>query len=187
MVDRLGSDAVEMAVRLAKPIVAALPAELVALPLAFALDTVIRRHPDLVDRLTSLKGRALVVAPTDVPHPLALGLTVSGRPWLRVATLADLDTAAAVIGGPVHLLLALLEGRVDGDAVFFTRALAVEGDMSVVVALRNALDGESIDLKAELLDALGPAGYMLAGLERLASRVIRLWGSDDGSRRPGHA
>ena len=187
MVDWASHEAVGVFLRLARPVVTALPAKLLALPLVFAFDALIRRHPDLIDRLALLKGRTLIIAPSDVPRPIALGLTVSGRPWLRVAAPSDVDAAAATIAGPIQLLLALLEGRVDGDAVFFSRALSVEGDMSVVVALRNALDGEAIDLKAELLDALGPVGHALAGLERLAMQALFLRGPADRPGRPGNA
>lgn len=167
-------DAKEWALRLAVPLADALPAALVEPALGFAFAAVTRRHPALVDRLDSLKGRTVVVAPTEVSRPLALGVDASGRPWFRLATAADRDAAAASVTGPIRLLLALLEGRVDGDAVFFTRALKVEGDMSAVVALRNAVDSEDIDLKADLLDALGPVGAVLARLERFAIDVDRL-------------
>jgi len=41
-------------------------------------------------------------------------------------------------------MIELLEGRADGDALFFSRTLTVEGDMEAVVALRNAIDGSEI-------------------------------------------
>ena len=74
-----------------------------------------------------------------------------------------------------------------GDAVFFSRALKVEGDMNVVVALRNALDSEDIDLKADVLRALGPLGTVLARLERLAVKVGGLQESVGRHRPPEEA
>jgi len=176
-------DAQELAVRLAMPLAAVLPAAIIEPAVAFALNAVGRRHPGLVDRLDLLKGRIVVVAPTDIDRPLALGIDLSDRPWARLATAADRGSATASISGPIRLLVALLEGRVDGDAVFFSRALKVEGDMNVVVALRNALDSEDIDLKADVLHALGPVGAVLARLERLAVEVGGLQESI-GRRRP---
>lgn len=164
-------DARELAVRLAMPLASVLPASIIDPAVAFAVNAVGRRHPGLADRLDLLKGRMVVVAPTDIVRPLALGIDHSGRPWARLATMVDRRSATASISGPVRLLVALLEGRVDGDAVFFSRALKVEGDMNVVVALRNALDSEDIDLKADVLRALGPLGTVLARLERLAVKV----------------
>ncbi len=54
------------------------------------------------------------------------------------------------------MLVDLLEGRIDGDAVFFARGLTVEGDMAAVVALRNAVDSAEIDLAEDVLALLGP-------------------------------
>lgn len=34
----------------------------------------------------------------------------------------------------------MVDGRYDGDALFFTRDLRVEGDTEAIVCLRNALD-----------------------------------------------
>lgn len=184
MPERAIVDVEELALQLAVPLAGVLPDILVEPALGFAFAAVARRHPGLFDRLDSLKGRIVIVAPTDVDRPLALGIDASGRPWFRLATPADRGAAAASVSGPIRLLLALLEGRVDGDAVFFTRALEVEGDMSVVVALRNAVDGEDIDFKADLLDALGPMGVALTRLERLAIDVGRLLAPVERGRGP---
>jgi predicted lipid carrier protein YhbT len=35
----------------------------------------------------------------------------------------------------------LLEGKLDGDALFFSRDLVVDGDTEAVVMLRNIIDG----------------------------------------------
>lgn len=71
--------------------------------------------------------------------------------------------------GELVLLLALLEGRIDGDAVFFSRDLAVSGDMEAMLALRNALDDCEINLPSDLADMAGP----LAPLVRRAGEQIR--------------
>ena len=62
-------------------------------------------------------------------------------------------------------LIELLEGRVDGDALFFSRDLAIEGDTEVVLMLRNAVDSEVIDVLDDLTSVFGP----LAGLARKAA------------------
>src|SRR5690606_37921138 len=81
--------------------------------------------------------------------------------------------ARAVIRADFPTLLQLLEGRIDGDALLFSRDLAVEGDMEVVVALRNALDGAGIDLVADLASLFGP---FAAPAESAARQAIRLGG-----------
>ena len=70
---------------------------------------------------------------------------------------------------PMLTLLALLEGRIDGDAVFFSRSLSVTGDMEAMLALRNALDDCSFDLPRDLAAMAGP----LALPFRRIAEVIR--------------
>ena len=53
-------------------------------------------------------------------------------------------------------LIALLEGRIDGDALFFSRELSIEGDTEAVVALRNAVDSAEVDVLGDVMAALGP-------------------------------
>jgi ubiquinone biosynthesis protein UbiJ len=54
------------------------------------------------------------------------------------------------------ILIRLLDGRLDGDALFFSRDLMIEGNMEAVVTLRNAVDGAGIDLLDDLLSVFGP-------------------------------
>jgi len=63
------------------------------------------------------------------------------------------------------MLIDLLEGRLDGDALFFSRELTVEGDTEAVLLLRNAVDSDEVDLFEDLLSVLGP----LAGPLRFAA------------------
>lgn len=68
----------------------------------------------------------------------------------------------------MEALLALLEGRIDSDALFFTREIVIAGDTSAVVALRNVLDRETIVLLDEASSLLGP-------LQRLARSAVLSW------------
>lgn len=61
----------------------------------------------------------------------------------------------AIVSGNWLALVAMLEGRVDGDALFFSRALSFEGETDLVLAIRNAIDGAGIDLVAEIAAMLG--------------------------------
>lgn len=68
---------------------------------------------------------------------------------------ADLD---ARVSSSLFNLLALVEGRLDGDALMFSRQLIVEGDVEAVLALRNAIDNARIDFAAEIGSLFGPLG-----------------------------
>ena len=59
-----------------------------------------------------------------------------------------------------------MHGAFDGDALFFSRDLIIEGDTEAVLALRNAIDNEEIDLAAEVTALFGP-------LERLVETPAR--------------
>lgn len=127
---------------------------------------VVQQHPDLFDRLGEHADKRYAFVPTDLPvaflvEPAARRISVHRKPHLPVAH--------ACMGGKLVLLLALLEGQIDGDAVFFSRSLTITGDMEAMLALRNALDDCNIDLPADIARMSGP----FAALVRRAAAEIR--------------
>lgn len=150
------------------------PPPLLQVPLSAVMRLMTSRHRDVFDRMADHAEAVFIIDPVDVPVCLAMRLDARA-PFLRVASEADMSRAAARIQGPVAQLIALLEGRIDGDALFFSRQLVVEGDTEAIVALRNAVDGEDIDLRAELVRAAGPfsaiAAALLNQLERTCVRA----------------
>lgn len=112
------------------------------------------RHHGLFERLSCLSKPIFLIDPTDLPLVFILDAD-QNHPRLTAARKSD-DRAAAIIRGPLLTLLYLLEGRIDGDALFFSRTLSIEGDTEAVVALRNAIDDTDIDLKDDLLASIGP-------------------------------
>jgi predicted lipid carrier protein YhbT len=150
------------------------------------LRVVRRRHPDILERLEAYGDRIVCIDPIDLPFAILLEPNPA-EPRLTVRRFVDADEVHATIRGPLETLIALAEGKVDGDALFFSRQLVIEGDTEVVVALRNAIDGAGIDLVADLTSALGPfadparrlAGFALdaahnvrAGIETLRQSLI---------------
>lgn len=114
-----------------------------------------RRHPRLFERLGGSGDPVYLVDPVDLPFNVALRPNGGQRNLWVVRPGTSVD-ATATIRGSLVTLLRLFEGHVDGDALFFSRELVVEGDTEAIVALRNSVDGEGIDLAKDLLDALGP-------------------------------
>lgn len=113
------------------------------------------RHPSFLERLRDFSGARILIEPKEAPFGLLLVLgEPPGRLSLVVARRGERFTAR--IRGPSYALLDLLEGSVDGDALFFQRDLAISGDTGAIVALRNAVDSEEIDLVEDLVAALGP-------------------------------
>ncbi len=136
-----------------------------------------RRHPGIVDRISAFGQPTYLIDPVDLPYVFIF------RPDPRAPRIiveysghsCDVDAA---IRGPLACLLAMLEGRTDGDALFFSRDLVIEGDTEAVVALRNAIDDAEIDLKDDLLSLFGPFSAPLTTLVDLAERVAGLAAQD---------
>lgn len=132
------------------------------------------RHPSLFARLGVHARCNFLVDPTDLPFVLLLSPASAGAP-LRVLARESGEGWDARIGGPLAALLGLVHGAYDGDALFFSRDLAIEGNTEAVLALRNAIDDAEIDLFEEALHVLGPlralaappAAGILPVLERL--------------------
>jgi predicted lipid carrier protein YhbT len=135
-----------------------------------ALATMRRRHPAVFARMAEAGEPSFLIDPVDLPLAFRLDF---GTPAPRLAVLRDKSAAeaTAAVRGPFQLLLTLLEGRIDGDALFFSRELIVEGDTEAVLALRNAVDGAGIDLVRDLPAALGPLAGVAAGALGLAQRL----------------
>jgi predicted lipid carrier protein YhbT len=161
-----------IALRLA---LATAPGPLLQPCLDFVMATVAERHPSVLERLGDFAGQTLLVEPTDVPRALALELRAPPEhPRLRLANDEDRAAAAARIRGPLGALIALMEGRVDGDALFFSRDITFDGAMETVVALRNALDGEEIDVLDDLFDRLGPLAGPARFVHERADGLLRV-------------
>ncbi len=134
---------------------------------SLALGAMLRRHRSVLERLECLDNPVFLIDPADLPFRLLLDFDLPA-PRLRVLAGDDeCGEQAATIRGSFLALVDLLEGRLDGDALFFSRALSVEGDMEAVVALRNAVDGAEISLIDDLLAPLGP----LAGPGRRLAKI----------------
>ncbi len=131
---------------------------------------IMREHPGLFERLGEHKTKRFAFLPGDLP----LAFVVEpARPSIRVMRKgAALPAADAAVEGPLFMLLALLEGRCDADALFFSRDLNVTGDMEAMLAMRNALDDCDIDLPRDLSALAGPFapvfGRLAADLRRRA-------------------
>ena len=135
-----------------------------------------RRHPGLFDRLTGLAESTFLIDPID----LSFGFLLRPSPppsLVAVAKDPQTKTLTATIRGPLLTLIQLLEGKLDGDALFFSRDLVVEGDTEAVVTLRNAIDGAGIDVLDDLLSVLGPlawpAGRIVGGAAAILTRMDR--------------
>jgi predicted lipid carrier protein YhbT len=144
--------------------------------LSAAMTAMKRCHPDIFERLADLGEPRYLIDPVDLPFVFLLRPDPEA-PTLTAASDTEEVDATAAIRGPLLALIDLLEGRLDGDALFFSRDLVVEGDTEAVVALRNAVDGADIDLLSDVLSVLGPfsgpARVLAGGVTALFSRAAQ--------------
>ena len=111
---------------------------------------------------------------TDLPFALLLDPAQARLRAFRRSAAPDAD---ARISGTLAAFLAMLHGVEDGDSLYFSGALQIEGDTSAVLALRNALDDAELDLSAEIARALPllapPLRLALTPLERVTGLHLR--------------
>jgi predicted lipid carrier protein YhbT len=135
-----------------------LPPTVAALPLGPALTlslrSLARRRPRLFERLGQYGSWRYFVDPVD----LAFAFTIvpdAERSVVRVESKSGTATSNVVIRGPLLALLGLLDGQLDGDALFFNRVISISGRTEAVVALRNAIEDAELS-PADLLGLTGP-------------------------------
>ncbi len=133
-----------------------------------------RKHPDIFERMEGFGDPVILIDPIDLPYVFILSPDQE-NPRLTIARDHPTGEVDAVVRGPLLALIDMLEGRIDGDAMFFSRDLVIEGDTEVVVALRNAVDGAEIDLMEGVLALFGPfagpARVAVNAANRIASRA----------------
>jgi O2-independent ubiquinone biosynthesis accessory factor UbiT len=154
-----------------------LPARLMQVAANAVWRIVRHQHPDCLERMEAWSDRVVCIDPIDLPFVILLRPDAK-TPHLTVRRRAEQGEADATIHGPLEMLIALAEGRIDGDTLFFSRELVVEGDTEVVVALRNAVDGAGIDLVADIGKALGPFGRPFRGITVAAGMLGRRLSAD---------
>lgn len=130
-------------------------------------------RPELAARLGPHKGKRFLIDPVNLPFAFVL------RPDPENVLLEAVRRRArpahdARIAGTFLTLLDMVDGRRDGDALFFSRDLQVTGDTEAVVSLRNALDDAQANPADDVAALYGPAGRLvLKGLRSISGRDDR--------------
>lgn len=132
--------------------------------LTLSLRSLARRRPGLFERLGEFGKARFLIDPIDLPftfHVVPDGSAAlvraagrSGGANQSAAGRSGEPPSDVVIRGPILLLLGILDGTLDGDALFFHRAISVSGRTEAVVALRNAIE----DAELRPSDLLGLKG-----------------------------
>lgn len=150
-----------------------LPLAPVTLVLTSLTRQLMRRHPGLQRRLGAHAQRRFLLDLTDLPFLLLLepGTTT---PRLTACPRRNPPQHDTRIAGLTAAFLGMLHGSLDGDALFFSRDLVIEGDTAAGLALRNAIDDAELDLTVELGVLAKPLAPLLARLLPPAERLSGL-------------
>jgi len=162
------------------PLVSDLIAPLPRMPIEVLLSELIKRlvarRPDLLRRLGTVAQVPIAVVPDDLPHGFLLSLDPQA-PSVKIRDKAALSSTEAVVRAPLLDLLGVLDGTYDGDALFFSRDLRIEGRTEYVLALRNTLEdaeltpGEFLGLSGTSADWVNSVGgRMLDTARQVAAR-----------------
>jgi predicted lipid carrier protein YhbT len=156
---------------LPRPLFASLP----LMPLRPLLQRIVthvaQSHPKLFARLGPHAGKCFLIDPEDLPFVFVLRPDPA-RPDLAVHHRSASPDHDARIAGSFLDLCDMIDGSLDGDALFFSRDLRVSGDTEAVVALRNALD----DIDGSIVELMAGAFGPLSQPVMLALSVLRTIG-----------
>lgn len=128
------------------------------------------QRPELFDRIGPHRTKSFFIDPVNMPFAFML-YPDPDRPRLKAVRRNSNLEYESRIAGSFLTLLDMVDGRLDGDALFFSRDLVVEGDTEATVCLRNALDDMDGSVADDIAEMFGLPGRMaLKTLRRIRSR-----------------
>ncbi|MCM5556482.1 SCP2 domain-containing protein [Pleomorphomonas sp. JP5] len=137
------------------------------LPLGPALTLAVRRFahrkPAVFDRLGEYGKCSFLIEPSDLDFSFLM-VPDGVRAEVKCMRGRTSQPADVTVRAPLLVLLGLLDGTLDGDAMFFNRAISVSGRTDALVALRNAIE----DAELTPADFVGATG----GLGKLVDRSV---------------
>jgi len=127
-------------------------------------------RPELMERVGVYAKAAFLIDPTDLPVVFQVR-PENPRP-VECFDRPGPGACDARISAPLAVLLAMVQGTLDGDALFFSSDITIEGDTEAVLALRNAIDSIEFDFATELAAQWGPLRPLAGNALRRALRIL---------------
>jgi len=115
------------------------------------------KFPEIFDRLGPCTEKIFLINPTNMPFVFLLNPNRT-NPWMKTYRHKNGLEYDASISGSFLNLLHMIDAERDGDALFFTRDLKIEGETEAVVYLRNALDDINGNIASEIASLYGATG-----------------------------
>lgn len=123
------------------------------------------QRPEIFGRLEGHHHKWFQIDATNLPFLLCLRPDPL-CPELKSCRRRFPPSAESRISGSFLTLLGMIDGRYDGDALFFTRDLSVQGDTEAVVCLRNALDDMEGSIADDIACFFGAPGQRFLQIAR---------------------
>jgi predicted lipid carrier protein YhbT len=143
--------------RLLRLILAPVPLFVIQPALYKIVHQIAQKRPALFDRIGPHKDKLFLIDPVNLPFAFALRPNPDNLSF-RAYRRRNLPQVKARIAGTFLTLLDMVDGQLDGDALFFTRELVVEGDTEAVVCLRNAIDDIEGSIAEDTANLFGFSG-----------------------------
>jgi predicted lipid carrier protein YhbT len=109
-------------------------------------------HPNVINRMAEFTPAIIILNPIDMPFSFLVEFTANNMNILIIDDQHYTGDDITKISATLSFFLNMLEGELDGDALFFSRQLIIEGDTTIIVALRNILEAENIDINKDIND-----------------------------------
>lgn len=130
-------------------------------------------YPSLTSRLASLRGRYLVYQMAHSDTFYRLHIHEEGV-FIDLGNANSIDKALASVECQFGKLLEIVNGEADGDALFFSRDINVQGDMDALVLIRNTIESIEFDLPKIFLLPFGVFSSPMHSLLRFADNRIKI-------------
>lgn len=130
-----------------------------------------QNRPEIFSRLEGHHHKWFLIDATNLPFVFYLRPDPY-CPELKSCRRRCTPHADSRISGSFLTLLGMIDGRYDGDALFFTRDLCVQGDTEAVVCLRNALDDVDGSIADDVASFFGAPGKRFLRIARKLNEHI---------------
>ena len=123
-----------------------------------SIDVMNQKYPRVFEKIAKEQTDEefdYIIDAIDLPFVFYLKPSVNA-PILRLIKRDENIVATAVLRGSFVDMLKMFEGKLDGDAAFFSKVFVLEGSTVAVLALRNAVDSQSMNIVEDLSDIFSP-------------------------------
>ena len=115
----------------------------------------IDKHPRVIKKMSQFSPSRMVLVPLDMPFDFFVEFSNESLQINIIDKNTYLGKNLTKITASIDVFVKMLEGNLDGDALFFSRKLIIEGETTIIVALRNILEAENVNIKNDIKKSLG--------------------------------